>query len=222
MDFPEGSYLKAPRGFRVSLWSPSFSAFLELALLTQINEISKIKKEENNMSKFKIVGMIALIAFAMGIFWVGDAVAGERGKIIAREVEYVTTVQTLKVPDVEGHTIHLVETKGIGSNEKWGAYLIYQTYTMDLINVQGTHQGYAHATFPDGSTMDWKFEGKTQAAVAVKSSPVIVGSPTSEGTSTYIKGTGKFQGIQGRATYKVYALGPGQFYVDAEGEYTLP
>jgi|APFre7841882654_1041346.scaffolds.fasta_scaffold38260_1 hypothetical protein len=173
------------------------------------------------MSKFKIVGMMVLIAFAMGIFLVGDAVAGERGKIIDRWVQYITTIQTLKVPDVEGHTIHMVETKGIGSNEKWGAYLTYQTYTMDLIKAEGTHQGYTHATFPDGSTMNMKFEGKNKGA-AVKFSADIVGSAAAEGTFTYIKSTGKFEGIHGGGTYKVYVLGPGQFYSDLEGEYTLP
>ena len=38
------------------------------------------------MSKSKIIGIMALIAFAMGIFLVGDAVAGERGKVVTREV----------------------------------------------------------------------------------------------------------------------------------------
>ena len=57
------------------------------------------------MSKFKIVGMMVLIAFAMGIFLVGDAVAAERGKVIVRQVYYITTIHTLKVPDVEGHAI---------------------------------------------------------------------------------------------------------------------
>jgi len=173
------------------------------------------------MSKFKIVGMMAMIAFAMGIVLVGHAVAGERGKIIERWVQYTTTVQTLKVPDVEGHSIHMVETKGIGSDEKWGAYLTDQTYTMDLIKAEGTHQGYGHATFPDGSTMSVKFEGKNKGA-SIKFSADIAGSVGAEGTFTYIKGTGKFEGIGGGGTYKVYILGPGQFYADMEGEYTLP
>ena len=173
------------------------------------------------MSKSKIIAMIALIAFAMGIFLVGDAPAEERGKVVAREVDYVTTVQTLKVPDVEGHTIHLIEAKGIGFSEKWGAYLVYLIYTVDLIKGVGTHQGYTQCTYPDGSTMNYKFEGKNKAA-AIKFSAGIAGSVISEGTKTYIKGTGKFEGIQGVATYKVYAPGPGQFYSDGVGEYTLP
>jgi hypothetical protein len=169
------------------------------------------------MSKSKILAMMALIAFVMGILLVGDAVAGERGKVAAREVDYSTAVHTLKVPDVEGHTIFLSEAKGIVFTEKWGACLDYKTYTMDLIKGEGTQAGYGHYTFPDGSTYDTKWEGKNKGG-----GRGIVGSAAAEGTWTYIKGTGKFEGIQGGGTWKVYVLGPGQWYADNEGEYTLP
>jgi hypothetical protein len=179
------------------------------------------QKEERNMSKSKILGMMVLIAFVMGILLVGDALAGESGKVVTREVMNMAAVQTLKVPDVEGHAIRLCEAKGIGFSEKWGAYLAYHTYTIDLIKGEGTSQGYAHYTFPDGSTYDTKFEGKNKGA-ATEFSAGIAGSVNAEGTWTYIKGTGKFEGIHGGGTYKVYVLGPGQWYADVEGEYTLP
>jgi hypothetical protein len=169
------------------------------------------------MSKSKIVGMLALIAFAMGIFFVGDAAAGETGKVVAREVGYNTTVHTLKVPDVEGHAIYMMDAKGIGFNEKWGAYLIYMTFTIDIIKGEGPLQGYTHATFPDGSTYDSKWEGKNKAG-----GRGTTGSASAEGSWTYIKGTGKFEGIQGGGTWKNYVMGPGQHYSDDEGEYTLP
>jgi hypothetical protein len=169
------------------------------------------------MCKFKIVVMMVLIAFAMSIVLVADAVAAEKGKVAGRQVFYMTTIQTLKVPDVEGHTINLLEAKGIFSSEKWGAALIYQINTLDFIKGTGTFQGYTHTTFPDGSTMTSKFEGKsTGGGVGT------TGMASSEGTWTYVKGTGKFQGIQGRGTFKSYVLAPGQFYSDVEGEYTLP
>ena len=169
------------------------------------------------MSKSKIVGMMALIAFAMGIFWVGETLAGESGKFVIREVYYATTVHTLKVPDLEGHTNHLIEGKGIGFYEKWGACLLYVTCTMDLIKGEGPVQGYVQYTFPDGSTLTVKFEGKTMRGILGPT-----GGAQGEGTGTYIKGTGKFEGFQGRGTYKSCTLGPGQWYSDVEGEYTLP
>ncbi len=169
------------------------------------------------MSKSKIVGMMALIVFVMGIFLVGEAVAGERGKVVARDVYYMTAIHTLKVPDAEGHAIHLLENKGIGFSEEWGAYLIYNSQTLDFIKGEGTAQGYAHYTFPDGSTYDTKFEGKNKGG-----GRTTTGTASGEATWTYIKGTGKFEGIQGGGTAKSYILGPGQWYGDVEGEYTLP
>jgi hypothetical protein len=169
------------------------------------------------MSKFKIVGMMALIVFATGIVLMGDAVAAEKGKVAERDVFYTTTFHILKVPDVEGHTNFLLEAKGIISNEKWGAAIAYQVYTMDLIKGAGTFQGYTHTTFPDGSTISGKFEGKTTGGGAY-----TTGTVSSEGTWAYTKGTGKFQGIQGKGTFKSYVLGQSQYYSDNEGEYTLP
>jgi hypothetical protein len=170
-----------------------------------------------NMSKSKIIGIMALIVFAMGTLLVEDVAAGERGKIMTREVLYATAVQTLKVPDVDGHAIYLIEAKGIGFSEKWGSYLVYLTCTNDLIKGEGPVQGYSQFTYPDGSTITEKWEGKNKGG-----GRATTGSASGEGTATYIKGTGKFEGIQGEATWKSYNMGPGQFYSDDEGEYTLP
>lgn len=169
------------------------------------------------MCKFKFVGMMVLIVFAMSIVLVGDAVAAEKGKVAGRQVFHMTAIQTLKVPDVEGHTLNLIEAKGIFSSEKWGAGLLYQTYTMDVIKGAGTFQGYVQTTYSDGSTTTSRFEGKsTGGGVGT------TGSASSEATFTYVKGTGKFQGIQGGGRSKTYIVAPGQYYADIEGEYTLP
>ena len=161
------------------------------------------------MSKTKIVGMMALITFAMGILLVGNAVAGERGKIAAREVFYSPTVHTLKVPDMEDHIIMMYEGKGISFPEKWGACLVNTIGIVDLVKGEGTCQGYNQYSFPDGSTMSGKWEGR-------------VGVAGAEGTWTFIKGTGKFKGIQGEGTWKGYMMSPERSYSDWEGKYTLP
>jgi hypothetical protein len=148
---------------------------------------------------------------------VGDAVAAEKGKVTYRQVFNVTTIHTLKVPDVEGHAYTLFEAKGIIFSEKWGAAVVTMINSLDLIKGVGTFQGYTHTTYADGSTITAKFEGKSIAAGVG-----LTGTGSTEATWTYIKGTGKFQGIQGRGTSKSHTVAPGQFYSDAEGEYTLP
>ena len=157
------------------------------------------------MSKSKIVGLMALVVFAMGVLLVGDALAGESGKASGRLVAYGTTFHVLKVPDVEGHTITMYEGKGIGFSEKWGNYLYTFMGTLDVIKEISSSQAYLHATFPDGSTYTVKVEGKG-----------------AKGTFTFIKGTGKLEGIQGGGTFKSYPLDPNQWYTDWEAEYTLP
>jgi hypothetical protein len=79
---------------------------------------------------------------------------------------------------------------------------------LDLLKGEGTVQGYTQCTFPDGSTATQKWEGKIGAS--------------STGTWTYIKGTGKFEGIQGEGTWKSYSMSPDRWYSEGVGEYTLP
>ena len=160
------------------------------------------------MSKSKIVPMMALIAFVMSILLMGNAVAGERGKIASRNIYYSPTTHTLKVPDMEDHVILAYEGKGITFEEKWGACLTYEIGTVNLIKGEGTCQGFTQYSFPDGSTFTQKWEGKIGAR--------------SEGTWTFIKGTGKFNGIQGKGTWKAYMMSPERWYSDGVGEYTLP
>ena len=74
------------------------------------------------MSRFKLFALIALIAFAFAVILIGDALAGERGNLVRRLVFHVTTFQSVKVGDVEGHTLWLVEQKAITFNQKWGGW----------------------------------------------------------------------------------------------------
>ena len=161
------------------------------------------------MSKSKIVGMMALIVFTVGILLVGNAVAGERGKITMREVLCGTAFHEQKVSDLEDHAIFAYEAKGITFYEKWGPCLVTETGTLDLLKGEGPGKGYSHYTFPDGSTITMNWEGKIRPGGA-------------EGTWTQIKGTGKFVGIQGEGTWKSYNLSPERWYDDSEIKYTLP
>jgi len=170
------------------------------------------------MSKFKISAFIALISLAFGTALVGDALAGERGKVVSREVYFATSIPSAKVPDVEGHAIYFFEAKGIGFSEEWGAALITLAGTGDYTKGAGPNEGYSHFTYADGSTITLRWKGKAKEGPP----PGTVGRREGDGTWTYIKGTGKFEGIKGGGTYKYFVLGPGQWYSDGEGEYTLP
>ena len=98
-----------------------------------------------------------------------------------------------------------------------GAALGKKSTTGDRTKGLGPDEGYQIYTFPDGSTITTKDRGMATSAGTGKT-----GSGAGEGTWTLVSGTGKFQGIKGGGTLKFWVLGPGQFYADLEGEYTLP
>ena len=89
----------------------------------------------------------------------------------------------------------------------------------DYINGNGKHQGYSSTTFEDGSTKFSSFEGITKEVEGGKSSLF-------EGTYTYIRGTGRFEGIEGSGSYTGKRITPlvagADCYSDFAGTRTLP
>ena len=77
-----------------------------------------------------------------------------------------------------------------------------------------TAQGYAIYTFEDESTQVTKFQG---AGTSPEGKPISF-----KGSFTYIRGTGRFEGIQGSGSFSgkfFHGFGP---YWDFTGTYTLP
>jgi hypothetical protein len=167
------------------------------------------------MSKSKIVGMMVLIAFAMGIFLVGDAVAGEKHQF--RAVMHGVKWNPVNVPDEEGHVIGSFESQGISTNlggkAFWHGWLYHVVGLTDVNSKMGvaSSYGYSVATDPDGDKIYTKWEGKK-----------VKGDPRGRGTSTIIKGTGKWEGTQGRATYVTTDVAPGESYTDGEWDIEIP
>jgi hypothetical protein len=143
--------------------------------------------------------------------------AGERGKWTGRGVMYATNYQSIPVGDVEGHIVFVMEAKGIGFGEPWGPCLLKGVDAGDRTKGEGSTEGYGIWTYPDGSTITTKGKSVSRGAGLGKTS-----AAEGEFTWTFVRGTGKFQGIQGGGTGKFWVLGPGQWYSDSEGEYTLP
>ena len=162
------------------------------------------------MSRSKLITFIALITLAFAGALVADALAGEKGNVVVRDVFFSAGYTSAKVPDLEGHVMNLIEAKGMSFSEKWGSCLLTMSATQDYTKGVGPYQGYIHYTYPDASTITIKITGEGK------------GSSRGEGTWTYLKGSGRFEGIEGGGTREYTVLGPGQWYADAEGEYTLP
>ncbi len=105
---------------------------------------------------------------------------------------YFTMAEVSPGGGVEGHTHALYELKGLGYLEN-GEAMVYSGWTTVEIT-KDSAQGYAFHTWIDGSTT------VSKAHFNVTTSPegkVLL----DEGTFDFIKGTGRFAGIKGKASF---------------------
>jgi hypothetical protein len=167
------------------------------------------------MSKSKIVGIVALIVFAMGILLVGYAVAGEKHQF--RIVKHAVKLNPVNLPGEEGHVIFSTEDQGIttnlGGKAFWHGWLYRSAYWWEANSETdvGSGYGYTVTTDPDGDKIYTRWEGKKDK-----------GDSHSRGTTTIIKGTGKWEGTQGRGTWVGTTVALGETYTDGEWDIELP
>ena len=168
------------------------------------------------MSRFKLFAFIALIALAFAVTLVGDALAGE--KVKCRVVGYTVKWEQVEVGDQEGHVVAVAEAKGINSTilgKTMPDGMLYRLPCLLDINLKtgvgSLVVGYSEFTDRDGDKIIHKVTGKYPG-----------GGKAAEGEWTCIKGTGKFEGMQGKGTWLGHDLTPTQWYVDWEGEVELP
>jgi hypothetical protein len=170
------------------------------------------------MSRFKLFAFIALITLAFGVTIVGDALAGEKYKI--RGVFYTIKWETINVPGEEKHLLALVDSRGVLTNlegKPFGDGMVVQSVGLldiDLKSESGFGNWYEEYTDRDGDKICTKSEGRRVKGQYWGSSW--------EGMVTIVKGTGKYEGIQGRAKWSYYNPAKMQTVVNAEWEVDLP
>ena len=170
------------------------------------------------MSKSKIIALTALMTFALCMTTVGNAVAAQKFKLTT--VYYAVKWEQINVPGEEGHLVAAAEAKGISRNmegKTFGDGWIDWYVTIIDINVKtglGSGVGYGEWADREGDKIYYKFEGKRLRGEYWAS--------YWEGEVTIVKGTGKYQGIKGKATTSAYPIAPMQWYSDTEWEVELP
>ena len=77
----------------------------------------------------------------------------------------------------------------------------------DANTKMGTGFGHGEIIFTDGGgdQIYWAYEAKGEKGIW-------------SGPATIVKGTGKFEGLKGKATWSQVVVAPNQLYVDWEGE----
>jgi hypothetical protein len=167
------------------------------------------------MSRFKLIAFIALITLAFGVALVGDALAGEKVKF--RVANYGVKFENVAVGDEEGHIVATYESKGIITNMQGkkflDGWLFREAGLMDINGKAGTWsaQGYGEFADPDGDKIYVAWEGKK----AKQDQP-------GAGTVRLIKGTGKWQGIQGKGSWLSYSPAADRVYSDVEWDVEWP
>ena len=71
MDFPEGSCMKAPRGFRSSLWGLSSLPFLNWPFFIKLNQIFKKEVFNEIVQRNLVVNNFRIFCFASWLRIVG-------------------------------------------------------------------------------------------------------------------------------------------------------
>jgi len=135
--------------------------------------------------------LISLTAvFALGVT---TSLAQEKTKIAGKIFTVNTKYEVTKLNDVEGHTLITHGWKGVDVVE---GTLVFMDGTSDYVKGNGIHQGYTKIVYPDGDLTFNKWKGKTTTTLSPASKPAV----TIEGDLTFIRGTDKFENIQGLRT----------------------
>jgi hypothetical protein len=170
--------------------------FLKLTNFLSIPN-DKPKKEERNMYRSKIVGIMALIVFAMGILVVGNAVAGKEAtegltsgwygtfKTVTFGQDYIYAgfeAIGVFVGDTGNEMLHGASGRGVG---EWQVEKGFFSQT-----------GGCVYTLLSGDKIYLKFFDSAKSG------------ETSKGTATILGGTGKCAGIEGSGEYTMHPSVP--------------
>jgi hypothetical protein len=127
-------------------------------------------------------------------------VSGADEKISGRFVYHNLKVETVEVGDVPGHITGFSQNAGLVFYSNGEIATHTATNTLDFVNGKGTHTVNRVFNYSDGSTIFVKGIGTTTPVDGGKKS-------VHEGTYEYTGGTGRFERIGGKGTYKGERLG---------------
>jgi hypothetical protein len=141
-------------------------------------------------------------------------------KVAGRQTNAYTKLERIDVGDIAGHQLSLTVAEGVnmstGDNEFLNGAQLVSINISDLINFNGSFQGYTKFTKKDDIGYA-SVEGKITTTLSPEGNPVA----TLEGTFTWTKGTGQFKNLGGNGTFKGRYLTMNIYTVDWEGEYWL-
>ncbi|EFK11054.1 conserved hypothetical protein [delta proteobacterium NaphS2] len=163
--------------------------------------------------KSKKVMLLLIGLVAIFVFGVTTSLAQEKIKLQGKRFGTYTS-DSIKVEDMENHILGTGMAKGVDVIQ---GSIFFTWSTADLVNGNGTHQGYTKTIDKDGDATFGKWQGEVSTTMSPKGTPLVM----FEGTWSFTKGTGKWKNVQGNGTYKGKFIGPGIYSYDLEGEYFI-
>ncbi len=164
--------------------------------------------------------MFIIIAVLILCLGVTTSFAQQKMKVMGTITAAMIEEKMIEIGDVAGHQMTLSKQEGInvskGPNPFMDGAIAFNMSTNDIIKGTGKHQSYIKLSKLDDMTYA-KCEGKSMMTTASDGTPII----TIEGTFSWIKGTGKFENIQGNGTYKGKYIARTIWMLDWQGEYSI-
>jgi hypothetical protein len=177
-----------------------------------------MRKEVEAMQLLKSKRLMLLLISLASIFALGvtTSIAQEKIKISGKRYGVFTKMEMMNVDDTEGHTLSLVESKGV--DVVTGDWFVSKMLADGVMGGTGTVRGYGKIIDKDGDVRFETVETKTTFILSPEGKPI---GATMEGTFSFTKGTGKWENIHGGGTAKGKFIAPEIYMVDWEGEYFI-
>lgn len=145
------------------------------------------------MSKHARITIVAILAFTALLLGSLPTMAASK-TMKWKVVSHISDVHLMTLPDSNIHVMGIYEHQGVAmfANNENAAFLDRGGF--DMYKPNGTHEGYVKLTFQDGSTIDFKYQGKEYRKKGIN-------LPFVKGTGKFLKGSGRFKGIKGTLKY---------------------
>ena len=131
-----------------------------------------------------------------------------------KTIQHKIAANAIKIGDVENHFIGTYQWEGVSIADGGEVATTVNNGTFDFTNGIGTYSGYSIITFKDGSTYTKYIEGGYKMTDKGK---------VNEGTTKYVGGTGRFEGVTGKGTYQTKAYNKGAMSItDWKDSISLP
>jgi hypothetical protein len=156
------------------------------------------------------LALLAAGSIAMSVPAYADPISGAITLKVAKQEVLPVTAQS-------GDMLMLVETHGTNKSTNWMDDAQVVNKEIDFL-LQGNGPQHGYITFAKGDdTVDVKWSGMVSTAMA-NGQPQI----SFHGTWEQLKGTGKYQGIQGKGSYKGHFISQTEYVVDWFGRSSVP